>query len=49
MLTVIKKCRRLTKATRRLRRKGLSACDERVRTLLVGLRRLQEKKRRCWA
>ena len=48
-MTAAKKYRRLLRAARRLRRRGLAWHDARVRQVEVGARRLREKKRRCWA
>lgn len=48
-MTLEKRYRRLLRAARRLRRRGLAWHDARVRVVEVGARRLREKKRRCWA
>ena len=48
-MTLEKRYRRLLRAARRLRRRGLSWNDSRVRAVEVGARRLRMKKRRCWA
>ena len=48
-MNVEKRYRRLLRAARRLRRRGLSWNDSRVREITRGLGRLQGKKRRYWA
>lgn len=44
-MTLEKRYRRLLRAARRLRRRGLSWHDARVRAFELGAQRLQEKKR----
>lgn len=48
-MTLEKRYRRLLRAARRLRRRGLAWHDARVRAFELGAQRLRMKKRRCWA
>lgn len=48
-MTLEKRYRRLLRAARRLRRRGLAWHDARVRAVEVGARRLRAKRKRCWA